>query len=140
MKGDKELRAFDADGIEHQFTPEFHVSNYILCMISSNDYAFQFDSSGTQLTQFFDRIEETYRGGKPLHIVAPEDSLFDVIPYLDFQALSPSQIQDRLRHKNVIVTGCPHSNMKFDEAGLRTLCPLDNIVSIQGMNLNLLAY
>jgi len=29
-----------------------------------------------------------------------------------------------------MVTGCKHSNLKFDEAGLRTLAPLDSQVSI----------
>lgn len=46
--------------------------------------------------------------------------------------MSTPEIQGRLCLKNIIVTGCPHSNMKFDEAGLQTLWPLDSPASIQG--------
>lgn len=51
---------------------------------------------------------------------------------MDFQRLSSSQIQDRLRRKNVVVTGYPHPTTKFDEAGLRALSPLSRKISIQG--------
>jgi hypothetical protein len=70
--------------------------------------------------------------GKPLHIADPERSSFDIIPFIDFQRLSTSQIHDRLRHKNVVVTDYPHPEVKFDEAGLRGLSPLSRIISIQG--------
>jgi len=85
------------------------------------------------MKEFFDRIEAGYLDGKPLHIADPEISRFDIISFVDFQAMSPRQIQDRLRHKNVVVTGSPHPNMTFDE-GLRTLSPLDRKVPIQGMD------
>jgi hypothetical protein len=71
---------------------------------------------------------------KPLHIADPESSIFDVISFTDFQRLSTTHIQDRLRRRHIIVTGCEGPNMKFDEAGLRTLCPLNRTTSLQGMS------
>jgi len=84
--------------------------------------------------EFFNHVEATYRHGKPLHIVDPEMSVFDILPYDEFRAMSASRVQERLRFKHILITGCPHPNMTFDEAGLRTLCSLDRPVSIQGMN------
>lgn len=37
FKFDTEIRAFDADGAEHRFTPKCHVS-YSVCWKSSSDY------------------------------------------------------------------------------------------------------
>lgn len=71
--------------------------------------------------------------GKPLHTTDPKSSLFDVISFKEFESLS--QIQERLRRKNIVVTGCPGPDVEFNEAGLRTLSPLDRIISIQGMTL-----
>jgi len=47
-----------------------------------------------------------------------------------FQAMSPQDVQQLLRHKNVVVNRCEYPNLRFDEAGLRTLAPLDSQVSI----------
>lgn len=84
---------------------------------------------------FFDLLEAGYVNRKPLHIADPETSTFDIISSADFQALSTQQIQDRLRCKHIVVTGSSHPNVKFDKAGLRTMCPLSRTISIQGMNL-----
>jgi hypothetical protein len=84
------------------------------------------------MKQLFSHIEASYRDGQPLHIVDPKKSAFDIISFVDFQALAPSQIQERLRFKHIVITGCPHPNLKFDASGLRTLSPLDNQISIQG--------
>lgn len=80
-------------------------------------------------------MEAGYVDGKPLHIADPEASLFDIISSEDFEALSVTQIQDRLRCKNIIITGLKHANLKFDKAGLRPFCPIDRTISIQGTNL-----
>ncbi len=96
---------------------------------------FQFETRLTQLKMFFDLLEAGYVNGKPLHIADPETSTFDIISSADFQALSTQQIQDRLRRKHIVVTGSSHPNVKFDKAGLRTMCPLSRTISIQGMNL-----
>ena len=50
--------------------------------------------------------------------------------------MSTQQIQARLRRKHVVVTGHPSPDVKYDAAGLRTLCPPNRKVSIQGMNVN----
>lgn len=97
-----------------------------------SDHRFQFVEHATRLKDFFSHIEAGYHDGKPPHIVDPESSAFDIILYAEFRAMSTPEIQGRLRLKNIIVTGCPHSNMKFDEAGLQTLWPLDSPASIQG--------
>jgi len=59
-------------------------------------------------------------------------SAFDILPYDEFWAMSASRVQKWLRFKHILITGCPHPNMKFDEAGLCTLYSLDRLVSIQG--------
>ena len=108
-----------------------------LCFFSQFFYVtnkLQFIEHGNQVKEFFNHVEATYRHGKPLHIADPEMSAFDILPYEEFQAMSASRVQERLRFKHILITGCPHPNMKFDEAGLRTLCSLDRPVSIQGTN------
>ncbi len=84
---------------------------------------------------FFDLLEAGYLNGKPLHIADPETSTFDIISSTDFQSLSTQQIQDQLCRKHNVVTGSSHPNVKFDKAGLQTMCPLSHTISIQGMNL-----
>ncbi|SRR6266545_5815300 len=101
---------------------------------------FKFIEYGNQVKEFFNHVEATYYNGKLLHIVDPEMSAFDIIPYAEFQAISPSQIQERLCFKHILVTCCLHSNMKFDEARLCTLCSLDSLVSIQGTNYTTTTY
>ena len=134
FKFDTEVRAFDADGGEPRFTPEYHVS-YSVCYKSSPiNQEFQFEGRVTQLKTFFDRLEAGHVDGKPLHIANPEKSSFDIISFVEFQGLSTPQIQGRLRHKNVVITGCPHPNINFDEVGLRALSPLSRKISIQGTN------
>lgn len=83
---------------------------------------------------FFDRIEEGYLNEQPLHIADPQSSFFDIISFTDFESLSTTQIQDRLRRKNIVVTGCPGPNLEFDKAGLRTVSSFDRVISIQGTN------
>jgi hypothetical protein len=83
-------------------------------------------------------MEQGYVNGKPLHIADPAKSRFDTISHAQFEALTGQELQARLRQKNLVVTGCPHPNLKFDEAGLRTLTALDSQISIQGELLNFL--
>ena len=77
-------------------------------------------------------MEAGHVNGKPLHIADPESSLFNMISSEDFEGLSATQIQDRLRCKNIVVTGLKHANVRFDKAGLREFCPIDHAISIQG--------
>ena len=132
IKFDTEVRAFDANGTEHRFIPECHVSYSASCISSPNNLGFQLEERVPQLKSFFDKIEASHANGKPLHLADPERSMFDIISSEDFESLSAAQIQERLRRKNIIVTGLKHANVNFDKAGLRELCPLDRVVSIQG--------
>ena len=77
-------------------------------------------------------MESGYINGQPLHIADPDRSGFAVISNVEFQAMSAQEVLNLFRQKNVVVTGCRHPELKFDEAGLRTLAPLDSQVSIIG--------
>jgi hypothetical protein len=83
---------------------------------------------------FFDLLEAGHLNGKPLHIADPKTSMFDIISSTDYQALSTQEIQDKLHRKHIVITGRSLPNVKFDKEGLRTLCPLNHKVSIQGTN------
>ena len=133
-KFDTEIRAFDVNGGEHRFTPECHVSYPLCCKSSPNNCGFQFDGRVTQLKTFFDHIEAGHLHGKPLHITNPEASLFHIISYEEFQALSSQQIQDRLHWKNIVVTGLEVPDVQFDKAGLQAFCPMQRTILIQGTN------
>ena len=70
--------------------------------------------------QFFDRVEALYDNGQPLHIARPGDSLIKSFTYEAWKELTPVQMQQELRNKNVIVTGWPlKDKISFDEDGLR---------------------
>jgi hypothetical protein len=84
------------------------------------------------MKQFYNRVESGYVNGRPVHIADPDLSGFAIISNDKFQAMSATDIQLLLRRKNVVVTGCQHPELKFDEAGLRTLAPLDSQISILG--------
>ena len=129
---DVELRAFDAEGKEHTFTPESHVSLQKFCKQVWLNFQMQYADTIKRLKDLFHHVEEYYEKGKPVHLAAPDQSYFEVIKYSDFKNLSAPAIQDRLRRRNIVVTGCPHPDLQFDAAGFRTLCPLKKLVSIQG--------
>lgn len=68
---------------------------------------------------FLKLLESGYIDEKPRHITDPNRSVFDVIASSDFQHLSTKEIQDRLRAKNIVVTGCENPTMMFDKPGFR---------------------
>lgn len=85
-------------------------------------------------------MESGYVNGQPFHIADPDRSGFALLSFQQFQAMSPHGVQDLFRRKNVVVTGCQHPVLQFNEAGLRTLAPLDSQVSIQGKALHVCYY
>jgi len=85
-----------------------------------------------RLKHFFERVESGYENGQPLHITDPDCSGFAIISDAEFRAMSAHDVQELFCCKNVVVTGCKHPNLKFDESELRTLAPLDSQVSIIG--------
>jgi len=86
-----------------------------------------------RIKQFFERVKSGYHNGKPLHIADPEHSGFAIVSAENFGEMSAQGVQELIRHKNVVITGCQYPPLKFDEAGLRTLAPLDSQVSLIGM-------
>ncbi len=50
----------------------------------------------------------------------------------EYDAMSVSGVQTILRHKHILVTGYPKTNVQFDARGLRTLANLDAPIDIQG--------
>lgn len=132
IKSKTEVRAFDAEGVEHRFTPEVHVSHRFLLVFCRPNCRFKFAECEIRVCKFFKHIEASYRHNRPLHTIYPQKSHFDIIPFTTFQALSPSEVQSRLRQRHIVITNCPHPNLKFDADGFRTLSALDRQTSIQG--------
>lgn len=61
-----------------------------------------------------------YDNGQPLHIARPHDSIIKSFSYDAWKALTPVQMQQELKERNVVVTGWPlEDNISFNEAGLR---------------------
>ena len=80
----------------------------------------KFDVYHERLGQFMDRTEAFYDHGQPLHIARPEDSIIKSFTYAAWNELTPVQMQEELKKKNVIVTGWPlKEKISFDESGLR---------------------
>jgi hypothetical protein len=83
-------------------------------------FFFQFNVYHERFEQFFNRIEAFYDQGQPLHVTRPADSLIKSFTYDAWKALTPVQMQQELKMKNVIVTGWPlKEKIYFDESGLR---------------------
>jgi len=82
-------------------------------------------------------MESGYQDSQPLHIADPDRSGFGIIPWTTFKNMSTTELYSLHRHKNVVVTGCPGPDVEFNEAGLRTLAPLNSQVSIQGKRCHL---
>ena len=70
-----------------------------------------------------------------MHIADPDRSGFAIITAEKFRDMSPKDVQELFCWKNVVVTGCQYPKLEFDEAGLRTLAPLDSQVSFIGKGL-----
>lgn len=65
-------------------------------------------------------MEAFYDHGQPLHIAHPSKSVIKSFSYDAWKSLSPVQIQQELRDKNIIVRGWPVKEaITFDENGLR---------------------
>lgn len=83
-------------------------------------FFFQYNVYHDRFEQFFNRIEAFYDQGQPLHVTQPAESLIKSFTYGTWKALTPVQMQQELKMKNVIVTGWPlKEKISFDESGLR---------------------
>jgi hypothetical protein len=129
---DTELAAVDADGNRHSFRPQAHVSCFSFLLACCLELLCQYVDYLHRIKQFYDRVESGYINGQPLHIADPNQSGFAIISDDKFRQMSAKDVQELFRQTNVVVTGCQHPDLKFDEEGLRTLAPLDSQVSIVG--------
>jgi hypothetical protein len=65
-------------------------------------------------------VEAFYDHGQPLHVARPADSIIKSFTYMEWNNLTPVQMQQELTKKNVIVTGWPlKETISFTESGLR---------------------
>jgi hypothetical protein len=67
-------------------------------------------------------VYEGYINDRPPHIADPQNSCLAKLEHQDFSTMSASEIQNKMRHKQVVVTGLPFDEkMQFDANGLRTV-------------------
>ncbi|KDR65363.1 hypothetical protein GALMADRAFT_148754 [Galerina marginata CBS 339.88] len=85
----------------------------------------------TKLHTIFNVLEMGYVDGLPRHIFDPKSSVFHIMTHQDFETLKPREVQDIMRYKHIVLTGCPISNIKFDAEGLSTVASLHDIIAIQ---------
>lgn len=77
-------------------------------------------------------VQNFFIDGQPRHVASPDNSHIVVIESTAYDAMSSFQVQMLLRHKHILVTGCPQKGVQFDAKGLRTLANLDAPIDIQG--------
>ncbi|KJA20592.1 hypothetical protein HYPSUDRAFT_142053, partial [Hypholoma sublateritium FD-334 SS-4] len=105
ISGNQTYKVFDAAGETHAFTPSFHFHVY-----------------HERFRQFLNRVESLYDHGRPLHIAQPANSIIKSFSYEEWKTLTPVQMQQEQRDKNIIVSGWPFkSDISFDEDGLRKI-------------------
>ena len=121
VKGDISYTVFDVTGAPKALTPSFHVrSQKFQFLFVIKSFFVKFKVYHDRFRQFFDRVEAFYEHGQPLHVARPGDSVIKSFAYEEWKALTPVQMQEELRKKNVIVTGWPlKEKISFDEEGLR---------------------
>ncbi|PPQ73447.1 hypothetical protein CVT24_008149 [Panaeolus cyanescens] len=107
-------RGFDADGQEHIFDLDAH----------QNDYQ-------DRIMEFLDVAQESYVGGKPLHISEPEKSIFHIMTFEEREKMSIREMQSLLSRKVIVETGRPRSNKGFDLETFNGFRALNSLVSIQ---------
>ena len=120
IKGNRSYTAFDVTGTPRSFTPSFHVSCKNFPVFLLLNLFIKFEVYHRQFCQIFDRVEAFYDHGRPLHIAQPDNSVIKSFTYDAWKALTPVQMQQELRTKNIVVTGWPlKEKLSFNEEGLR---------------------
>lgn len=67
-------------------------------------------------------VHDGYINGLPPHIADPQNSCLAKLQHKDLSIMPAIDIQNKMRHKQVIVTGLPFDEtMQFDANGLRTV-------------------
>jgi hypothetical protein len=102
----------------------------------------KFDVYHERFQQFFDHAEAFYDHGQPLHIARPADSIIKSFTYTAWSELTPVQMQQELKEKNVVVTGWPlKEKTSFDVSGLRKVMGTQSRqISINGRYHHFLAF
>ena len=97
-----------------------------------NAYLFQVKEDLMYLEGFQEAVNAGFQDGLPLHLSAPEKSLFRVMTELEFEDQPIQEIQNILRRQNIIVTEMRAAPLKFDSLGLSTLTGLSTVTDFQG--------
>jgi hypothetical protein len=79
-------------------------------------------------------------GGKPLHHLVsakskaydPNASKFFVTTTEEFEKLQGHEVQDIMRHRNILIKGVPPQGVRFDRRGLAAMGSLTANRQIQG--------
>jgi hypothetical protein len=58
--------------------------------------------------------------------------MISIVRHTEFKKMSVAAVQELLAHRQVVVTGIPGRQEKFDMAGLRTLSAPNKVVHIHG--------
>ncbi|PPQ76292.1 LOW QUALITY PROTEIN: hypothetical protein CVT26_009706 [Gymnopilus dilepis] len=118
-----DMIAYDADGNEWPFKPEFHLTYEIMFsrfVMRLPQHEIHVD----RFKQFYARIQAGYIDGVPLFLKYPQLSCIKILSWTIFNQFSTSQLSE-IMAKHVLVTGCPFSEgTRFDKKGLRALAPL----------------
>ncbi|KDR81335.1 hypothetical protein GALMADRAFT_59822, partial [Galerina marginata CBS 339.88] len=102
---DKSFTVYDIDGNPHEFKPEFH-----------------HEIHNEKFQELMKLVTDSYIDGLPLHIADPKKSCLAKLQYQDLDNMPAMDLQNTMRHKQVVVTGLPFDEkMKFDANGLRTI-------------------
>ena len=86
--------------------------------------------------EFMELVYDGYIEGHPPHIADPQNSCLAKLQHQDFSTMSAPDIQNKMRHKQVVVTGLPFDEkMEFDANGLRTVVgSMTAQISITGLS------
>lgn len=85
-----------------------------------------------KFVQIMGAVANNYIDGLPKHVASPSDSCFQLIDFSDYREMTESRLLKILQTKCIVIRNMEWSDMRFDEAGLSTLSPMDAVISIQG--------
>ena len=78
-------------------------------------------------------VEKNYIDGRAKHVAAPEESVFRIISNAEYNVMGPNKLADILKRQHIVVKDIgTEEDLRFDEAGLKTLSPLHAIIEMQG--------
>lgn len=86
-----------------------------------------------RLADVVDALKSSYVGGKPLHVAAPDKSVFRVCTSSEFNELGDAKVQQILQSRHILVTGIEGPEVTFDLEALSELRLLSTVDTIQGM-------